>query len=109
MDNFIRSVKSRAEAKARNAELYQDEINTRVSTSVLKRYKTVFIGNMDSVDKIIGVLLWGYGKDYEDLTPHERSWLIKREEVRKAILDNGNKEMRAAEDELEQYDFVPNE
>lgn len=84
----------------------QDNVNELVLDSVLKRYKTVFIGSVDAIDKIIGVILWGYGKPEEELTDDDRAWLPLRAELRKKILDMGNKNMRDSEDQLSDYDFI---
>lgn len=83
----------------------QDALNDLIIDSVLKKYKTVFIGSIDAIDKTMG-FLWGYGRPIDELSEDERSWLPIRAELRKLILDNGNKQMRDAEDQLSGYDFV---
>jgi len=84
----------------------QENINEIILNSVLKRYKTVFIGSVDAIDKIIGVILWGHGKPEDELTDEDREWLPFRDKLRKKILDAGNKNMRDTEDQLSEYDFV---
>ncbi len=105
----LKSIDVRKRAEARNKVLLEETTQERVKYKLATNFKTTFIGSIDIIDKELGIYLWGFGKPYEDLTESERKWLAVREKIREAILDNGNRQLRLAQDTLNKYTLVPRE
>jgi hypothetical protein len=67
-----------------------------------KKFQTTFIGAISQIELEFG-FLWGNNKNIEDCTPTEKEWFERWQRLRTRILDNGNNQLRAVENELEQY------
>jgi hypothetical protein len=67
-----------------------------------KKFQTTFIGAISAFEEIFG-FMWGHGKNTSDLTDEERMWKDKWDKVRTTILNNGNNQARAVQNELRQY------
>lgn len=81
---------------------YRDKSKKRLSTIIGTKIKTSFIGAISSCENNFG-FLWGHGKNEEDLTEEEISMKEIWEEIRTEILDNGNTQLRAASNEIDNY------
>tara|TARA_R100000315_G_C5234280_1_gene145531 strand:+ start:253 stop:645 length:393 start_codon:yes stop_codon:yes gene_type:complete len=81
---------------------YKDKSKKRLSNIVNTKIKTSFIGAISSCEKNFG-FLWGHGKDDDDLNEQELEMKEIWEEVRTEILDNGNTQLRAAMNEIDNY------
>lgn len=75
----------------------------RLLSIVRKKIKTSFIGALAKVEQHIGVGLWGHGKPDSQCTKEEIYWKNKWEFCRNEILNNGNNQLRAIENEFDQY------
>lgn len=104
--DVIKSIDLRKRAEARNREVYLDGVLEEYKYKLMTLFKTCFIGNIDILEKTFGHL-WGHGKHVSELTRSEEDWREQWAEVRKAILDNGNKQLRAAQDEINKYSLEP--
>jgi hypothetical protein len=85
-----------------NEDLSRNAGGAQLSHSVETKIRTTFIGSIAAFQEAMG-FLWGDGKPLRDLTPQEleyrRLWL----EVRDNVLNNGNKQLRAAKKEISEY------
>jgi len=93
----------RKETREKNAKKYQNDSKQRLNKIINTKMRTAFIGSLDAFERAFGYL-WGIDKDSEGpLTKEEDAmlqlWLLTRNKV----LTNGNNQLRALENELEQY------
>ena len=71
---------------------------------IKKRIETTMIGALAAFEEVFGDI-WGYDKDYEDLTTKEKNFDENWEYVRTRILDLGNLQLKQALDELDRYNL----
>ena len=95
-------VATRHKQKEVKDEKYREKSKKRLSTIIGTKIKTSFIGAISSCEKNFG-FLWGHGKNEEDLTDQEIEMKEIWDEIRTEILDNGNTQLRAASNEIENY------
>ena len=81
---------------------YKDKSKKRLSNIVTTKMKTSFIGAISACENNIG-FLWGHGRDEDSLTEEELAMKEIWESVRSKILDNGNAQLRACINEINQY------
>jgi len=81
---------------------YKERSKKRLSNIIGTKIKTSFIGAISSCEKNFG-FLWGHGKDDSELTDKEIEMKEIWEEIRTEILDNGNTQLRAATNEIDNY------
>ena len=86
--------------KDRASKQLEKEMSTKIRTS--------FIFALAEIERIFGEL-WKHNED-GDLDEIEQEWKEAYQEFRKAVLDNGNAQIRALEDHIKNYDidFVRN-
>jgi hypothetical protein len=72
---------------------------------VQKKVTTSFIGALAKVETYIGRKLWAHGSDVSQCTPTELAWREVWEQCRTEILNNGNAQLRAVENEVMQYEI----
>lgn len=77
---------------------------TRIKEDVRKKLMTTMIGALDAFEKQFGEL-WGWEKQYEDLTDTELEFNNKWEQARSDILDNGHSQISAILNELDSYNI----
>ena len=95
-------VATKQRQKEAKDQKYREKSKKRLSTIVGTKIKTSFIGAISSCEKNFG-FLWGHGKNEEELTDQELQMKELWEEIRTEILDNGNTQLRAASNEIENY------
>jgi len=78
-----------------------------LSREISKRMTTINIGDLSQIEAFFGGI-WGHGKDEDELTELEKEWRQIWELCRKAILDNGNNQIRLTLNTLTNYDIVQN-
>tara|TARA_B100000959_G_C14975039_1_gene621227 strand:+ start:2286 stop:2663 length:378 start_codon:yes stop_codon:yes gene_type:complete len=81
---------------------YKERSKKRLSSIVSTKMKTSFIGAISACESHIG-FLWGHGKPDNELSEEEVSMKEIWENVRAQILDNGNSQLRATMNEMNQY------
>lgn len=69
---------------------------------VSTRLTTVNIGSLSQFEMFFGVL-WGHGKQEHELNESEKEWRYIWTECRKAILDNGNAQLRMIQQIFSRY------
>ena len=89
-----------SEVRRRGAERFKNVSKKRLAKCIEKKCKTTMIGAIASFEEVFGVL-WGHGN--EQLSQEEQYWLEKWEEARTLVLNNGNNQIRAAMDEVDEY------
>jgi hypothetical protein len=98
MNDFYRLKNKKREYDDR----YQDNSKKRLLNTIEKKFRTTMIGSLASFEKHFGYL-WGCGKHDDDLTEQEMDWRSLWSECRSEVLDNGNTQLRASQNEIAQY------
>jgi len=81
---------------------YESDSNQRLLNILRKKLRTTFIGALSSMEKHFGKL-WGHGKTMSECTDNERAFRDIWEVCRNEILNSGNKQLRAVEQEVAEY------
>ena len=105
MSSYEEQKSLRNQIKKRNEEKYRESSKKRLINNVEKKFKTTMIGSLASFEKYFGEL-WGHGG--EDLTPEELRFRELWEQARTEILNNGNSQLRIAQEEIAQYSMTWN-
>jgi hypothetical protein len=104
-DDYRAMKKLRDEIKKKNEQSYKENSKNRLITNVEKKFRTTMIGSLAVFEKYFGEL-WGHGKG--ELTQEQRDFRELWEEARTDILNNGNTQMRIAQEEIAQYTMTWN-
>jgi succinate dehydrogenase/fumarate reductase flavoprotein subunit len=80
-------------------ENYLEQSRKRLDKIVSTKMKTSFIGALSAFEKEFG-FLWGVGKEYDELTEEEKDMEEIWERVRTSVLNNGNAQLRATQNEI---------
>ena len=101
-DDFLefkyQAKKRRTESDAK----YKDSSKRRLSNILKKKFDTTIIGSLAAFEERFGEL-WGHGLAMGDLDEDQRYWREVWMETRSKVLDNGNANLRAAQNEISQY------
>ena len=95
----------REHAKKRNEEKYRDSSKKRLIKNVEKKFKTTMIGALACFEKYFGEL-WGHDED--ELNSEQLRYRELWEQTRTEILNNGNSQLRIAQEEIAQYSMTWN-
>ena len=101
-DTLRRVVGTREAENKLGEQRYQEQSAKRLGTIIETKLKTSFIGALSQFEQEFGYL-WGHGKGQDELTDEELKMRIKWEKVRNNVLNNGNNQIRAIQNELTQY------
>ena len=105
MDYEDEFIEFRHQAKKRRADsdnTYKDNSKRRLMNIIKKKFDTTIIGSLAAFEEKFGEL-WGHGLPLEDLDEDQRYWREQWMETRSKVLDNGNSNLRAAQNEISQY------
>lgn len=91
-------------ARKLHNQKYADSSKKRLMTNITKKFQTTMIGALAAFEAEFGHL-WGLNSD-KPPTEEENEWLEVWKDVRSAILDNGNGNLRACLDEISQYSIT---
>ena len=97
--------KLREHAKKRNEEKYKDSSKKRLIKNLEKKFKTTMIGALACFEKYFGEM-WGH--DQDELTDEQLRYKELWEQARTEILNNGNSQLRIAQEEIAQYSMTWN-
>lgn len=86
----------------RDTAKYMDDSRRRLNNIITKKVQTTMIGAISQFEEGFG-FLWGHGE--ETITPDQEQMRAVWDEVRTNILNNGNNQIRALNQELQQYDI----
>jgi hypothetical protein len=85
-------------------EKYKDSSKRRLSNILKKKFDTTIIGSLAAFEESFGEL-WGHGLPLQELDEDQIFWRDAWMETRSKVLDNGNSNLRAAQNEIAQYTF----
>ncbi len=85
-----------------NKEKFLDVSKNQLHNQIKKKLETSFIGALSQVEMNFGDL-WGHGLSEDELTSEQLAYRELWDICRSAILDNGNNQVRAIQNELKQY------
>ena len=80
----------------------KDNSKRRLLNILKKKFDTTIIGSLAAFEEKFGDL-WGHGLAMNDLDEDQRYWRDVWMETRSKVLDNGNSNLRAAQNEIAQY------
>ena len=101
-DDFLKMKKQVETHRQEKQQVFQENSKRRLMTNVEKKFNTTIIGSLAVFEEFFGCL-WGHGKRVEDLNHEEQEWRKIWAIARSRILDNGNSNLRAAQNEIAQY------
>ena len=98
-DAQLRILKSRL--KEAHEKRYLDSCKQRLTKIITKKMQTIMIGALAAFEESFG-FLWGYKKDNNNqkLTQEEKEMFDLWLSTRTKILDNGNGQIRASQNEI---------
>ena len=85
-----------------NFKKYEDDSKGRLKKIITTKLRTSFIGALSSFEETFGKI-WGYGLNERDMTKEQLKWRELWESCRTSVLNNGNHQIRACENEFQQY------
>ena len=102
-NNEYSEFKHRADKRRVDAsERYKDGSKRRLSNILKKKFDTTIIGSLAAFEDRFGDL-WGHGISIDQLDEDQKYWRGLWMETRSKVLDNGNANLRAAQNEISQY------
>jgi hypothetical protein len=102
-DNEFMEFKHQAsQRRSDKEEKYKDSSKRRLLSILKKKFDTTIIGSLAAFEERFGEL-WGHGLPLEHLDEDQLYWRELWNEARSKILDNGNSNLRAAQNEISQY------
>ena len=81
---------------------YKDNSKRRLLNILKKKFDTTIIGSLAAFEERFGDL-WGHGLPMQELDEDQQYWREIWTETRSKVLDNGNSNLRAAQNEIAQY------
>lgn len=85
-----------------NDKKYEAHSRNMLKKHIQTKFKTTMIGALSRFEELFGDL-WGHGLSEHDLDEDQRYWREKWQLARTEILNNGNNQLRASLNEVEQY------
>tara|TARA_R110002020_G_scaffold188153_4_gene386810 strand:+ start:1101 stop:1478 length:378 start_codon:yes stop_codon:yes gene_type:complete len=95
--------KAQSESQKRHKDdQYKDNSKRRLLNNLKKKFDTTIIGSLAAFEERFGEL-WGHGLPTGELDEDQLYWREIWTDARSKILDNGNANLRAAQNEIAQY------
>lgn len=85
-----------------NEKKYQESSKKKLMGNIKKKFDTTIIGSLAVFEEAFGEC-WGHGLDPNERTLEQSVMAEKWQEARSKILDNGNSNLRAAQNEISNY------
>lgn len=104
MDEFEKNKKIVNERKKLNDYKRKVYAQKRLESNITKKIKTTMIGSLATFENIFGYL-WGIDEDDDKLTTNQNRLRDLWEEARSEILTKGNAQIRAAQEEIDEYNL----
>ena len=82
---------------------YSEDSRKRLDKIISTKMNTTMIGSLATFEKNFG-FLWGQGKKDSERTEEERECYTLWQNVRTEVLNNGNNQIRALRNELQNHD-----
>jgi hypothetical protein len=99
-DNQIRSLITRA--REAREQRFAEGSRQRLEKIITTKIRTAFIGALAAFEEHYG-FLWGNDKESSNLTKEEREMQSLWIETRTQVLNNGNAQIRAAQNEISNH------
>lgn len=96
-------IAERDRIRKQSEEKYKDNSKKRLLDIVAKKFKTTMIGSLAKFEENFG-FLWGHGKN--ELTEQEAEFRKIWDNTRTEVLNNGNNQLRAAQDEIANHSMA---
>jgi len=93
-------------AKKNNQEKYNENSKNRLIKNIEKKFKTTMIGSLAVFEEYFGDL-WGHNNS-GGLTPEQEEFKHLWEAARTEVLNNGNTQLRIAQEEISEYTMTWN-
>jgi hypothetical protein len=90
----------RSQIKKANEEKRLESCRKRLDTIISTKIRTAFIGSIAHFEDSFG-FLWGHGRDLGSLTDEEKQMRELWDQTRTSILNSGNNQLRAAQNEIQ--------
>ena len=101
-DEFLEFKSQNDQNKLRKEKAYKDNSKRRLLNNIKKKFDTTIIGSLAAFEEKFGEL-WGHGLPAGELDEDQIYWREVWADARSRILDNGNANLRAAQNEIAQY------
>tara|TARA_B100001013_G_C24587615_1_gene433432 strand:- start:620 stop:982 length:363 start_codon:yes stop_codon:yes gene_type:complete len=101
-DNYLEFRHDANKRRTDSDSKYKENSKRRLSNILKKKFDTTIIGSLAAFEERFGEL-WGHGLPMNDLDEDQRYWREVWMETRSKVLDNGNANLRAAQNEVSQY------
>ena len=101
-NEFLQFISECAQNKKKKEEAYKDNSKRRLLNNLKKKFDTTIIGSLAAFEDKFGEL-WGHGLPNGELDEDQIYWREVWADARSKILDNGNANLRAAQNEIAQY------
>ena len=101
-DEFLEFKSQNDQNKLRKETAYKDNSKRRLLNNIKKKFDTTIIGSLAAFEEKFGEL-WGHGLPAGELDEDQIYWREVWADARSRILDNGNANLRAAQNEIAQY------
>ena len=101
-NEFMEFKHQTSQRRSDKEEKYKDSSKRRLLSILKKKFDTTIIGSLAAFEERFGEL-WGHGLPLEHLDEDQLYWRELWNEARSTILDNGNSNLRAAQNEISQY------
>jgi hypothetical protein len=101
-DEFLEFKSQNDKNKLQKEKAYKDNSKRRLLNNIKKKFDTTIIGSLAAFEEKFGEL-WGHGLPAEELDEDQIYWREVWADARSRILDNGNANLRAAQNEIAQY------
>lgn len=107
MDNYRKMDLASAQHEQNEVRIKQQRSKEKLKKVISTKFRTTFIGAISSVEEFFG-FLWGHNLPEEELTGNQKKWREVWLECRTSILNNGNSQLRAIDNELKNCDVSYN-
>ena len=101
-DEFVEFKHQASRKRVDKDSQYKDNSKRRLLNILKKKFDTTIIGSLAAFEERFGEL-WGHGLSMNDLDEDQRYWRDLWMETRSKVFDNGNSNLRAAQNEISQY------
>ena len=101
MDDYNQLLKKTLDLRSKREDKFKDMSKNRLYEISRKKIQTTMIGALSSFEEQFGKL-WGIGVD-GDLTDEQKMFKELWEKTRTDVLNKGNKQFRAAMEEISEY------
>ena len=101
-DEFLEFKSQNDQNKLRKEKAYKANSKRRLLNNIKKKFDTTIIGSLAAFEEKFGEL-WGHGLPAGELDEDQIYWREVWADARSRILDNGNANLRAAQNEIAQY------